>query len=81
MFNILRKTLAVCLIGFGLGILLVILLPLSRLVIFIRCCGNSCWANVASMLNDYVCLLINRGKIEIYYGRKWEYAGCREKSA
>lgn len=29
MFNMLKKTLAVCLIGFGLGILLVILLPLT----------------------------------------------------
>ena len=27
MFNLLKKTLAVCLIGFGIGILLVILLP------------------------------------------------------
>jgi len=29
MFNMLKKTLAVCLIGFGLGILLVIMLPLT----------------------------------------------------
>ena len=29
MFNILKKTLAVCLIGFGLGMLMVLLLPLS----------------------------------------------------
>ena len=29
MFHILKKTLAVCLIGFGLGLLLVILLPIS----------------------------------------------------
>lgn len=29
MLNLFKKTLAVCLIGFGLGILLVILLPLT----------------------------------------------------
>ena len=29
MFRLFRKTLAVCLIGFGLGVLLVILLPFS----------------------------------------------------
>jgi len=29
MLNLFKKTLAVCLIGFGIGILLVILLPLS----------------------------------------------------
>jgi len=29
MFGILKKTLAVCLIGLGLGILLVLLLPIS----------------------------------------------------
>lgn len=29
MFGALKKTLAVCIIGFGLGILLVILLPLT----------------------------------------------------
>ena len=29
MFRLLKKTLAVCMIGFGLGILLVLLLPLT----------------------------------------------------
>lgn len=29
MFHILKKTIAVCLIGFGLGMLLVLLLPLA----------------------------------------------------
>ncbi len=29
MCNILKKTLAVCLIGFGLGVLLVLLLPIT----------------------------------------------------
>ena len=29
MFSILKKTLAVCLIGFGIGMLMVLLLPLS----------------------------------------------------
>lgn len=29
MFNALKKTIAVCLIGFGLGILLVLLLPVT----------------------------------------------------
>lgn len=52
MFNMLKKTLAVCLIGFGLGILLVILLPLSRLVVFARCCYYSCWINLVILLNN-----------------------------
>ena len=29
MFKLLRKTIAICLIGFGLGMLLVLLLPIS----------------------------------------------------
>ena len=35
MFGALKKTLAVCLIGFGLGILFVILLPLTGWLITI----------------------------------------------
>lgn len=37
MFNILKKLLATCLIGFGLGVLLVILLPLSGWLFIIGC--------------------------------------------
>ena len=37
MFNILKKMLAACLIGFGLGILLVILLPLAGWLFIIGC--------------------------------------------
>jgi len=29
MFNLFKKTLAVCLVGFGIGVLLVLLLPFS----------------------------------------------------
>lgn len=38
MFCALKKTLGVCLIGLGLGILLVLLLPITRMVILF---GNS----------------------------------------
>lgn len=38
MFGVLRKTLAVCLIGFGLGILFVILLPLTGWLFTIGIC-------------------------------------------
>ncbi len=38
MFGALRKTLAVCLIGFGLGILFVILLPLTGWLFTIGIC-------------------------------------------
>ena len=49
MFNVLKKTLAVCLIGFGLGMLLVLLLPLSGwlfligiLIVAVGLTGLSC---------------------------------------
>lgn len=38
MFGVLKKTLAVCLIGFGLGILFVILLPLTGWLFTIGIC-------------------------------------------
>ncbi len=38
MFGALKKTLAVCLIGFGLGILFVILLPLTGWLFTIGVC-------------------------------------------
>lgn len=38
MFGLLKKTLAVCLIGFGLGILFVILLPLTGWLFTIGIC-------------------------------------------
>lgn len=38
MFGALKKTLAVCLIGFGLGILFVILLPLTGWLFTIGIC-------------------------------------------
>lgn len=37
MFRILKKLLATCFIGFGLGVLLVILLPLSGWLFIIGC--------------------------------------------
>lgn len=45
MGRILKKLLATCLIGFGIGILLVILLPLSRLAIHNRSKFNCNWLN------------------------------------
>ena len=49
-FRAFKKTLAVCLIGLGLGILLVLLLPICRLAISYRSSGCICWNNVAFML-------------------------------
>ena len=49
-FRAFKKTLAVCLIGLGLGILLVLLLPICRLAISYRSNGCMCWNNVAFML-------------------------------
>ena len=46
-----KKTLAVCLIGLGLGILLVLLLPICRLVIYYWSNNSLCWFYVASMLD------------------------------
>lgn len=37
MFRILKKLLATCFIGFGLGVLLVILLPLSGWLFIVGC--------------------------------------------
>ncbi|MBR3325146.1 MAG: hypothetical protein IKG14_03785 [Clostridia bacterium] len=37
MFSVLKKLLATCLIGFGLGILLVILLPLAGWLFIVGC--------------------------------------------
>ena len=45
MMKLFRKTLAICLIGLGLGILLVLLLN--------WCCSNMCWIYVASLLVEY----------------------------
>ena len=36
MLHLLRKTLAVCLIGFGVGVLLVVLLPFTGWLFIIR---------------------------------------------
>ena len=49
-FRAFKKTLAVCLIGLGLGILLVLLLPICRLAISYRSSGCMSWNNVAFML-------------------------------
>jgi len=38
MFNLIKKTIAVCLVGFGLGMLFVILLPLTGWLFTIGVC-------------------------------------------
>lgn len=50
-FKMLKKTLAVCLIGLGLGILLVLLLPLTGWLFIIGVTVIACRFNVACMLN------------------------------
>lgn len=50
-FKMLRKTCAVCLIGLGLGILLVLLLPLTGWLFIIGVTVIACRINVACMLN------------------------------
>ncbi len=50
-FKMLKKTLAVCLIGLGLGILLVLLLPLTGWLFIIGVAVIACRLNVACMLN------------------------------
>ena len=47
----LKKTLGVCLIGLGLGILLVLLLPISGWLFTIGC---NCWSNVVILLKRRV---------------------------
>lgn len=50
MINALKKTIAVCLIGLGLGILLVLLLPISGWAIYNRNSYYCCWNYVDNML-------------------------------
>ena len=50
MFGILKKTCGVCLIGLGLGILLVLLLPITGWLFLIRCGYIAIRANLAFML-------------------------------
>ena len=50
----LKKTLGVCLIGLGLGILLVLLLPNIRLAIYYWTCDCNCWFNVVILLKRRV---------------------------
>ena len=42
MLHLFRKTLAVCLIGFGIGLLLVVLLPFTGWLFIIR--FSTCWS-------------------------------------
>ena len=56
MLRLFKKTLAVCLIGFGLGVLLVILLPFSGwlfiigvTVVMVGIAWISCWKESAKM--------------------------------
>jgi len=57
MLRLFKKTLAVCLIGFGLGVLLVILLPFSGwlfiigvIVVAVGIAWISCWKESAKWL-------------------------------
>ncbi len=54
MLHVLKKTLAVCLIGFGIGILLVILLPLGGWLFIIRNYNNCSRCSMAMLLNKGV---------------------------
>ena len=49
-FNAFKKTLGVCFIGLGLGILLVLLLPIARMVIHYRFSNYNTWNCMAYML-------------------------------
>lgn len=50
MLGLLKKTLGVCLIGFGIGILMVLLLPITGWLFIIRSCTMHNWYSVAGML-------------------------------
>lgn len=56
MLHLFKKTLAVCLIGFGIGVLMVILLPFGGWLFIIRGCNSSSWHNLVMLLNKGVCL-------------------------
>ncbi len=51
MFRGLKKTIAVCLIGFGVGTIMVLLLPVNWWLIIIRTYCYFCWNYVAILLN------------------------------
>ena len=50
MFNLFKKTLAVCIIGFGLGLLCVILLPFVGWLFLVRNCTNFDRNSMANLL-------------------------------
>ncbi len=50
MLGLLKKTLGVCLIGFGIGILMVLLLPITGWLFIIRSCTMHYRYSVAGML-------------------------------
>ena len=61
LFHALKKTIGVCFIGLGLGILLVLLLPIARVVVYNRFSNYDSWNCLAYMLErevhiyDYSC--------------------------
>ena len=52
MFRLLKKTIAVCMIGFGLGMLFVLLLPLCRLAIYNWCYNCYFRSSLAFIINN-----------------------------
>ena len=54
LFNALKKTIGVCLIGLGLGILLVLLLPIARMAIYNWYSNYNNWDYLACLLEKEV---------------------------
>jgi len=80
MLGLFKKTLAVCLIGFGLGLLFVILLPFTGWLFLLRCCFSVYRNSMAYLLKKEECLIMTivvkkvpkflRGIVKLIFGIK-----------